>query len=139
MYKKTITYKDFNGVERTEDFYFNLTEAEITDMQLSKAGGLDVFVKRIVAAKHQEAIISIFKRIIKASYGVKSDDGRRFMKSEQIWEEFAQTNAFSKFYMELATNADAAAEFINGITPSGIKPTAAATSTVIDGAFTPVN
>lgn len=120
MFKKTITYADFNGVERTEDFYFNLTEAEIADMQITTVGGLDEFVRRIVAAKNQVAIVGIFKRIIKASYGVKSDDGRRFIKNDQIWEEFAQTNAYSQFYMELATNADAAAAFINGITPATV-------------------
>lgn len=120
MYKKTMTYQDFNGVERTEDFYFNLTEAEITDMQITTVGGLDELVRRIVAAKNQVAIIGIFKKIIKAAYGVKSDDGRRFMKSEEIWQEFAQTNAYSQFYMELATNADAASAFINGITPASI-------------------
>ena len=135
MYKKTITYPDFNGVERTEDFYFNLTEAEITDMQLGVSGGLAAYLDQIIKSKNEIAIINIFKKIIRQAYGVKSPDGRRFMKSEEIWKEFAETPAYSMFYMELGHDAEAAAEFVNGITPASIsvnaKPDEASETKVI--------
>lgn len=117
MLKKTITYKDFNDVERTEDFYFNLTAAEVTEMEMSTAGGLAEMIQRIVSAKDIPSIIKIFKDLILRAYGVKSPDGKRFMKSDVISEEFAQTNAYSQLFMELASDADKAAEFVNAIIP----------------------
>lgn len=117
MLKKTITYKDFNDVERTEDFYFNLTAAEVTEMEMSTAGGLAEMIQRIVSAKDIPSIIKIFKDLILRAYGVKSPDGKRFMKSNTISEEFAQTNAYSQLFMELASDADKAAEFVNAIIP----------------------
>ena len=118
MIKKTIKYVDFNGVEREEDYYFNLTKAEIAEMELSVDGGLAEKVKKIVAAKDMPNLIKIFKDLILRSYGVKSDDGKRFIKSEQLRNEFTQTEAYSELFMELSTNADAAAAFVNGITPT---------------------
>lgn len=120
MLKKTITYKDYNGNERTEDFYFNLTKAEITEMQLSTTGGLSEMISRIIAAQDAPAIIKIFKDLILKAYGQKSADGRRFIKSEEISTEFAQTEAYSQLYMELAFDADAAANFINAIVPQEV-------------------
>ena len=118
MLKKTIPYTDYNGVERKEDHYFNLTKAEIMEMELSITGGLAEMIQRIVAAQDQPAIMKIFKDLIRKSYGVKSADGKRFIKSQEIWEEFEQTEAYSILFMELATNADAAAKFINGVVPA---------------------
>ena len=118
MLKKTITYIDYNGEERKEDFYFNLNKAEIMEMQMSTTGGLDEMIKRIVDAKDAPAIIKIFKDLILKAYGVKSADGKRFMKSDEISNEFAQTEAYSILFMELATDADAAAKFVNGIVPA---------------------
>lgn len=117
MLKKTITYIDYNGNERTEDFYFNLTKAEIMEMEMSTNGGLAEMIKRIVAAQDAPAIIKIFKEIILKAYGEKSPDGKKFIKSEELSNSFAQTEAYSQLFMELATNADAAADFVNGITP----------------------
>ncbi len=117
MLKKTITYIDYNGNERTEDHYFNLTEAEAMEMELSTTGGLTETIRRIVEAQDNPAIFKIFKELILKAYGVKSPDGKRFIKSEEISTAFSQTEAYSKFFMELATNADAAAAFVNGITP----------------------
>lgn len=117
MLKKTMTYTDFNGISRTEDFYFNLTAAEVTEMEMSTVGGLAEMIQQIVAARDVPSIIKIFKDLILRSYGVKSPDGKRFMKSQQISDEFAQTNAFSNLYMELASDADKAAEFVNAIIP----------------------
>lgn len=118
MLKKTITYTDYNGVERTEDFLFNLSEAELIEMELSRAGGLSATLKRIVDAQDTTSIIKEFKDILFKSYGEKSDDGKRFVKSKALSEAFSQTEAYSKLFMELATNADAAAEFINGLMPN---------------------
>lgn len=117
MLKKTITYTDYNGNERKEDFYFNLSKAEIMEMELSTTGGLSEMIQRVVAAQDGPAIIKIFKDLVLKAYGVKSPDGKRFIKSEELATEFAQTEAYVDIFMELATNAEAAAEFVNGIVP----------------------
>lgn len=120
MIKKTITYTDYNEVERTEDFYFNLTKAEIMEMELSTTGGMAEMIKKIVATKDQPAIIKIFKDLVLKAYGEKSADGKRFIKSEEITTAFSQTEAYSILFMELATDADAAAKFVNGIIPADV-------------------
>lgn len=120
MLKKTISYVDYNGTKRTEDFYFNLTKAEISEMELEIPGGMSEMLKRITAAQDTPTLVKIFKDLILRSYGVKSDDGRRFIKSQQLKEEFSQTEAYSELFMELATNADAASAFINGIIPADV-------------------
>ena len=117
MLKKTITYTDYNGEERTEDFYFNLTRAEVMEMEMSVNGGIAEMIQRVVAAKDGATIINIFKDVIKRSYGKKSLDGRKFEKSEAIWNEFERTEAYSILFMELATNADEAAKFVEGFVP----------------------
>lgn len=120
MLKKTISYVDYNGTKRTEDFYFNLTKAEISEMELEIPGGMSEMLKRITAAQDTPTLVKIFKDLILRSYGVKSDDGRRFIKSQQLKEEFSQTEAYSELFMELATNAEAASAFINGIIPADV-------------------
>jgi len=123
MLKKTITYTDYNGNERTEDFYFNLSKAEIMEMEMSTAGGLTEMIQKIVAAQDAPAIIKVFKEIILKAYGEKSPDGKRFIKSEELSTAFSQTEAFSQLFMELATDADAAAKFVNGIIPVDLAKT----------------
>ena len=120
MLKKTIKYTDYNGVERTEDFYFNLNKAEIMEMQLTTVGGLDAYLKKIISAQDMPTLMRIFKDLVLKSYGVKSDDGRRFIKNDQLREEFEQTEAYSILYMELSTDAEAAAAFVNGIIPADV-------------------
>ncbi len=120
MLKKTIPYKDYNGVERIEDFYFNLSKAEAMEMELSITGGLTEMIRKIVAAQDTPTIIATFKQIILKAYGEKSPDGRRFIKSEELSKAFSETEAYSILYMELATNANAAAEFVNGIVPKDV-------------------
>jgi hypothetical protein len=120
MLKKTITYKDYNDVERTEDFYFNLTKAEVMEMEMSTTGGLAEMIQRIVAAQDAPAIIKIFKDLLLKAYGEKSPDGKRFVKSDAIREAFEQTEAYSILFMELATDDKKAAEFINGIIPADL-------------------
>lgn len=118
MLKETITYEDYNGVSRTEDYYFNLTEAELMEMEMSMNGGLAEMIQRIVSAQDAPAIIKIFKDMVLKAYGQKSLDGKRFIKSEALREEFSQTEAYSQLFMKLATDADAAAKFVNGIMPA---------------------
>jgi hypothetical protein len=121
MLKETITYKDYNDNERTEDFYFNLTNAEVTEMEMSTAGGLAEMINRVVAAQDAPSIIKIFKELILKAYGEKSADGKRFVKSEELSTAFAQTEAYSILFMKLATDADAASKFVNGIVPKPAK------------------
>ena len=120
MLKKTITFTDFNGVRRTEDHYFNLTKAEITELELSRSGGLSTVMNRIVQSRSTPEIAEAFKEILRKSYGKKSDDGRRFMKSDEIWRDFEETEAYSELFMELISDAGKMAEFFNGIAPAEI-------------------
>ena len=121
MIKLTRTYTDFNDVERTEDFYFHMTKAEVMEMEMSTSGGMAEMIQRIVAAQDIPAIIKVFKELVLKAYGQKSPDGKRFIKNAEQTEEFAQTNAYSDIFMELATDADKAAEFVNGIMPADIQ------------------
>ena len=121
MLKKTINYVDYNGVERKEDFYFNLTKEEVTEMELSVDGGLSQMIEQLVNAKDNKQIIALFKEIILKAYGEKSADGRRFIKSKEISEAFSQTEAYSELFVELALNEDEAAKFIKGILPANLE------------------
>lgn len=118
MIKKTITYKDFNGNDRTEEFYFNLTKAEVTRMEMSTTGGMAEMIQRVIAAQDAPSLIRIFEEMIQKSYGVKTPDGRGFVKRKEDLENFMATEAYSQLFMELVTDADSAAEFVNGIIPS---------------------
>lgn len=124
MLKKTITYTDFNGVERTEDFWFNLSKAEIMEMEMGTTGGLTAMMQKIVSAQDVPSLIRVFKDFILKAYGEKSADGRRFVKSPELSEAFSQTEAYSELFIELATNAEAAAAFFNGVIPSDAKKNA---------------
>jgi hypothetical protein len=117
MLKKTINYTDYDDNERKEDFYFNLNKAELTEMEVSCEGGLTKFIEKVVAENDMQKLIELFKRLILTAYGEKSADGRAFLKSKEILTRFSCTEAYSNLFMELATNADAAAAFVNGITP----------------------
>lgn len=118
MIKERITFTDYNGVERTEDFYFNLTEAETMEMAALKDGGMVEYCQRIIDSTNPTDLIAIFKDLILKSYGEKSLDGRRFVKSKEISDAFSQTEAYSKLFMKLAADATAAAAFVNGIIPN---------------------
>lgn len=120
MLKKKITYVDYNGEERTEEFYFNLSKAEIMEMEMGTTGGLAESIKKIISTKDVPSIIKLFKDLVLKAYGEKSADGKRFIKSEALSTEFSQTEAYSILFMELATDADKAAEFVNGIIPSDL-------------------
>ena len=122
MLKKTITYTDYNGVERTEDFWFNLSKAEIMVMEMSTTGGLAEMIQKVVQTQDAPAIIKIFKDLVLQAYGEKSPDGKRFLKEDEngrpLSDKFKQTEAYSNLFIELATDADSAAKFVNGIIPA---------------------
>ena len=120
MLKKTVTYVDYNGVERTEDFYFNLSKAEVTEMELSVDGGFSKMIEEIVKSKDNVRIMELFKEMVLKAYGEKSADGRRFVKSKELSEAFSQTEAYSEIFMELALDEKAAAAFVNGIMPANL-------------------
>lgn len=121
MLKETIVYNDYNGVERTEDFYFHLNKAELLELEMGTTGGFVEMLNRIVAAKDAPTIISTFKKVVLLAYGEKSADGRLFLKEDdegrKLCNKFKQTEAYPKLFMKLATDADYAAKFINGIIP----------------------
>lgn len=117
MLKRNITYQDFDGNTVTETFYFNFTRAELIELEVEYNDGLEAAIKRIIAANDRKALINEFKKLVLHSYGVKSEDGKRFIKNEKLREEFTQTPAYDSLFMELATNADSAATFVKGIIP----------------------
>lgn len=125
MLKKKIKYTDYNGVEREEEFLFNLTKAELLEMQMSTAGGFENKIQAIIATQNMPEIVKIFKEIILKAYGEKSEDGKRFIKKDQngrdLALDFSQTEAYSNLFTELATDAKAAAAFINGIIPKDVE------------------
>lgn len=121
MIKKNVEYTDFNGEKRTETLYFNLTEAELMDMELSEDGGLSERLTKIIENGDKAGLLRFLKEFILNSYGEKSEDGRRFVKNDTIRSEFAQTEAFSKLLMDMLTDEKAAADFVNGIVPASLK------------------
>lgn len=126
MIKKTITYTDYNGVERTETHRFHFTQAEIAKMELSVVGGYAEMIKKIIAAQDTPTLANIFADLIEKSYGVMTPDGKGFDKDPKHLKEFMQTEAYSQLYMELATNTDEAIKFVNGIMPANAGKKAAA-------------
>lgn len=120
MLKKTITYTDYNGLERTEDFYFNLSKAELVKMELGTAGGLIVAMNKIVNEKQAPSLIKMFEDLVLGAYGEKSPDGKYFTKNDEVRERFKCTEAYSNLFMELSQDAEATADFIKGIIPSDL-------------------
>lgn len=120
MLKKSITFTDYFGEERTQDFYFNLTKSELMEMNLSADGGVERLIDKIIQTNDRKKLVTYFKDIILRSYGEKSDDGFQFMKGKEISKRFEQSPAYDQLFMELATNSEKAAEFINGIVPKEV-------------------
>ena len=108
MLKKTIKYTDFNGEEINEDFFFHLSKAELVELEMSHKGGLSATLERIIATEDNPGIIAEFKNIILIAYGQRSDDGKRFIKNQELRDEFASTEAYSTLFMELVMDTDSA-------------------------------
>lgn len=121
MLKKTVTYTDYNGVERTETFYFHYNEAEILDMEMSTEGGFAERIQKIIDAKDQVSLMQVIKKFVIDAYGVKSEDGKRFIKNDAVRTEFLESPAYSQIWMELVMDDEIAADFINNVIPSGMK------------------
>lgn len=121
MLKKTITFMDYDGHERTEDYYFNLSKAELADMQMSEYGGLDKLLTKIINTNDNVKLYQYFRDIVQKSYGVKSLDGKRFIKDPEETKAFTETEAYSVLIMELIQDADAASNFINSIIPQDLE------------------
>lgn len=120
MYAKTIKYQDYNGNTREETFYFNLSKAEIIDLEWRTPGGLENYMKHIMSTLDGQKLADTFKMLIEKSYGVKDPEGRRFIKNEQVLKNFTETEAYVELYVQLATDDKAAAEFVNGIFPKDV-------------------
>lgn len=121
MLKKTVTYEDYNGVTRTESFWFNLTKAELAEMEMGVQGGMVEMLQKIIDAKDNVSLFKYWKDMVIKAYGVKSEDGRRIIKNDAVREEFIQTEAYSIIFMELATNTKAATDFVIGIMPKELQ------------------
>lgn len=118
MLKLTKTFTDYDGNVRTEDFYFNLSKAELMKMEMGETGGLEKLLRKIIAEQDNVKIMEYFDDIISRSYGVKSPDGREFVKSPELTKKFKETEAYSDLFMELCTDAKKAADFVNQVLPN---------------------
>jgi hypothetical protein len=125
MYKMSVTYTDYNGNERKEDHYFNLNKAELIRMETSVNGGYTEMINRIIQAQDTASLINLFEELIQKSYGIKTPDGKGFVKNQKILDEFMATEAYSEVYMKLVTDSDEAAKFVNGIVPADLAKKAA--------------
>lgn len=121
MYKRTIKYTDFNGNERVEDFYFHFSKAELAEMEFSITGGMQQMIEKVTQTQDFPALIKIWKEWILKSYGEKSADGKRFIKSKEMAEAFSQTEAYSQLFLEFANDDEKAAEFLKGVLPSDMR------------------
>lgn len=123
MYKKTVTYEDYNGITHTEDFYFNLNKVELAELEFSVGPGesLSGSIDSILKANDYGTIISTIKKMLLMSYGEKSSDGKRFIKNDKLREEFEQSPAFETIFWEFGTNADSFAEFIASVIPTSMR------------------
>lgn len=126
MIKKTVTFKDLNGKERTETHYFHFYESEIMEMELSVEGGFAARVQKMIDAQDQPSLIAVIKKFVLDAYGVKSDDGRQFIKNDAVRAAFVQSPAYSKIFMELVLNDVVASEFVKGVVPDDMKDNVAA-------------
>lgn len=123
MLKKTIAYTDFNGVDRTEDFYFNLSKAEIGEWELRAHvyGGIEKQMRTAIETEDGEALMDFFRELIGKSYGVKSEDGRFFRKSAELREDFFSSPAYDQLFMELVTEPNNAVVFFNEVFPADLR------------------
>lgn len=120
MLKKTITFEDFDGNEVTEDHYFHLSKADLIEMEVSEKGGLEETITKIVAEEDGKRIVDLITYVVQKSYGERSEDGKRFIKNDDIWEKFKSSEAFSELMVSLYTDADASAAFMRGVIPESI-------------------
>lgn len=126
MYRKRITYEDFDGTTRTEEFLFNMTETELTKWSMETSGGMLQQINRITDSKNEVELFKLFDEIIDRSYGIKTPNGRGFVKTPEALADFKATEAYNLFYMELVTDAKVASDFVNGVVPAKLREKARA-------------
>lgn len=129
MLKREIAYEDFDGNKRTEVFYFNISKPELIELEAEVQEGFSDWIRSVVAAEDNKTLIQQFKKVVLMAYGQRSEDGQRFIKSDQLREEFSQTNAYNELFMELATDDKAAATFLIGVMPRDMRGQLAAIDT----------
>lgn len=139
MLKKTMTFTDYEGNERTEDHYFNLTRSECLEMEMSTNGGMTKLIRKLIETQNMPEVMKIFKNILFKSYGEKSLDGRQFVKSPELSTAFSQTPAYDQLFFTLCTDADEAAKFVNAIIPNEAVQAAQLGNNVVSMATTPTN
>lgn len=120
MLKKTITYTDYDGMERTEDFWFNLSKTELTKLDAELPGGVLGVLRKIIDKKDRKALVDFIETLILRSYGEKTLDGKRFVKTPDMAEEFMQTPAYDELFMSILSDTDSQTSFINGIIPQSM-------------------
>lgn len=121
MIKKTIEYTDYEGNERKETFYFNLTKTELLELEVSEAGGFTKMIERIQEARDAKTVLEVLKEIVHKSYGVKSPDGKKFVKSDELSTGFEQTEAYDQLMMDMIENPEKASAFFNGLLPKDLE------------------
>lgn len=127
MLKQTITYRDLEGQQVTEDFYFHMNKAEMVKLFIyNNADDPEAWLTEITTSKNGQVIVDTFENIVRMAYGVKDENGKRFKKGEQVWLDFYESDAYSEFFVRLVTNANFAAEFVNGIMPADLRAEASA-------------
>lgn len=120
MLKRTIKYEDFDGNPQEDTVYFNISKSELIELEMDYGDGFKSFLEKIIEAEDSKALVAEFKRIVLMAYGVRSEDGKRFIKSDELIKEFEQTAAYDSLFIELATDDGAAATFVNGILPRDV-------------------
>lgn len=120
MLKKTITYTDYDGMERTEDFWFNLSKTELTKLDAELPGGVLGVLRKIIDKKDRKALVDFIETLILRSYGEKTLDGKRFVKNPDMAEEFMQTPAYDELFMSILSDTDSQTSFINGVIPQSM-------------------
>ena len=139
MYTITKTYTDWNGMERTEEFRFNLTKAALMEMQYEQEGGMKEYLQKIIDSKNQKELMKMFKDLVLRAYGEKSDDGKYFIQNEETKARFASTPVYSDLFMELSTDSNKASEFVNGIMPVDLSEVSAKPGQAPISVATPTN
>jgi hypothetical protein len=138
MLKREIGYEDFDGNPQTETFYFNLTMAEIIEYNVGYEGGLEGVIRRIITTSDHKGLVEEFKKIILMSYGERSEDGKRFVKSEESRQAFSQTAAYDSLFMQLATDSDALVAFITSVVPKDVAKEIAKQDKIVDIGLPPL-
>ena len=115
MLKKIVKYIDFNGNERSDTLYFNLTDVEVARLEVKFPGGLEKYINNFNAEERPDEILDLFETVLEMSYGIKSEDGRHFRKPPENTRDFMESAVYTKIFFELLSDADVAADFFKAV------------------------